>query len=257
MELDEEPLDIYNKILEQYKIHIDFIDENEPYLMSLWDLGTYFFTLFKTYPYIHLHGLRNTGKSKVMELSSCITFNAELSTSMSLSTLFRIIEQNSPTLYIDEFEIKKDDKKSSDDKEFEGILNAGYRYGLTVPRMEQENKKWVVKRFNVYCPKMVANISGLIGALPSRCIKIVMHRSKIEDPQGKTQIDPSLDCWKDIRNELYVMALKRWKEVQSIYNSLENKLNISNRDWELWKPILAIANFIDINLYDNIDKFAE
>jgi len=256
MIFDSEPKQIFDLIREQYKNNIDFIEDEEPSILTLWSMGTYFFTLFNTYPYIHLHGLKNTGKTKVMEISSCVSFNSELSTNMRVATLFRIIQQNRPTLFIDEFEIKKEQKKSSDDKEIECILNAGYRKGITVPRMEQQGKEWVLKRFEVYCPKMIANISGMIGALPSRCIKIIMRRSKKEDPQGKTSIDPDKNIWGDIRNELYVLALKRWKDVKSIYDNLENNTNLSNRDWELWKPILSIAKFIDDKLYNKTVKFA-
>src|SRR3990167_8300744 len=41
-----EPSAIFDEILEKYKNYIEFINEEEAYLLSLWDMGTYFFTLF-------------------------------------------------------------------------------------------------------------------------------------------------------------------------------------------------------------------
>jgi|TARA_Y100000034_G_scaffold136934_1_gene217306 hypothetical protein len=247
---------MFNDIKDKYVEYIDFIDEDYYELLTLWDIGTYFFTLFHSYPYIHLHGLKNTGKSKVMQLSANMAFNAQVVSGMTNATLFRIVEQNRPALYIDEFELVHG-KESKEDKEFEGMLNNGYKKGLKVPRLEQDGKTFTPRFFEVYCPKMVANISGLKGALPSRCIKIVMQRAMKEDPRGDLYPVDNNPIWKHIRNDLYVYTLKNWEQVKFKYDNLKKEFDITNRDWELWKPIITMAKHIDEELYKRIGLFAE
>lgn len=248
--------ELFQKIKEQYKKYIDFIEPEEYDLMTIWDIGTYFCQLFNSYPYIHLHGLRNTAKSKVMQLSSNISFNSQLAMAMTMATLFRIVHINKPTLYIDEYEIVPFQQKIKEEKEFETILNSGYKKGGIVPRMEQEDKKWIAKSFEVYCPKMIANISGLQGALVSRCIKITMHRARPNDTRGDLFPNATLPEFYYIRNELYVFALYNWKEIINVYNNLEKEVDISTRDWELWKPLFAVARYISLEAYGSLKKLA-
>ena len=250
--------EIFDKIKKQYKKYVDFVHPEEYSLFTIWDMGTYLFSLFDSYPYIHLFGLRNTGKSKVMGISHLISFNSELLSSMSMATLFRITEQNRPTLHIDEFELKS--KETREDKEFESLLNNGYKRGVTVPRAERESGddgKWIIKRFQVFCPKMIGNISGLKGALPSRCIKTTMRRALVNDPRGKLMPNLNDDIWQEIKNNLYIWGLTNWKEIRKEYYSFKEIEGLSNRALELWKPLLTISKIIGKEEHKEMVEFAK
>jgi hypothetical protein len=61
----------------------------------------------------------------------------------------------------------------------------------------------------------------------------------------------------DIRDELYVTALDNFSIINAIYQGItDNKL--VGRDWELWKPILTIAQLAEpsLKLYEEIRDFA-
>ena len=85
------PYDLFKKIRQQYKKYIDFPEKDAYDFLALWDIGTYFFSLFNSFPYIHLTGLRNTAKRKVMTLSSNISFNGKMFGGITNAVLFRVI----------------------------------------------------------------------------------------------------------------------------------------------------------------------
>ena len=248
---------VLDKVKAMYDDHIDFSNDGDYLFMTLWDIGTYFFPIFNSYPYIHLHGFKNSGKTKVMAVSSNISFNGILGGCMRPATMFRLIEANRPTLYLDEFEIIDERKRSRDDEDIYLMLNMGYKKGNVVYRNEQVGKKWVPTPFEVYCPKVIANISGIVGALSSRCIKIVLLRAKANDKRANKAIEENDYVWSDIRNQLYLLALDKWKEVKVNYDMIANPDGINNRDWELWKPLLALSKFFSKETYDAMLAYAK
>jgi len=252
----DEPENVFNKVLNQYKNYIDFQNEGDYKLLALWDIGTYFFSLMNSYPYLHLHAFKNSGKTKVMDISSSMSFNARRGSCMTPAVMFRIIEGERPTLYLDEFELLDNKIKSETDRDIELVLNAGYKSKGSVPRNEKIGNNWVPKDFNVYCPKMIANISGLTGALASRTIKIILYRAKPNDNRANREINENDDVWKDIRNDLYLLALEHWKVIQTNYKLLRSPKGVNNRDWELWKPIFTIAHLISDELYKEMLSYA-
>jgi len=258
--LKDLPIDLFNDIKKEFEKYIDFPEEEAYDFFPLWIIGTYFFELFFSFPYIHLHGLKNTAKSKVMQLCSKMTFNSEYIGSITNAVLFRLVSQNKPTLYIDEYELQPKAEQAKEDKDIETLLNNGYKKGMEVARMEQQDKKWIVKKFDVYCPKMIANISGLTGALPSRCIKFVMHRAKPNDIRGSKYPDKDIDnIWENIRSRLYIFALENWKAIGFYYNQLEKEKieGINNRNYELWRPILSIASLVGKDCYGKMVEYAK
>jgi len=259
-----EPKELFERIRALYKKYVDFSDEESYDLHAIWDIGTYFFTIFDCYPYINLWGLRGSGKSKVMACSSLIAYNPEQFVNMTPATLFRIIEQNKPTLYIDEAEnLWKQEKGEDDTTDIVALLNAGWMKGARVPRMEKEDGKQVPKYFDVYCPKMLASIKGLKGALQDRCITQVMVRASKDDFRGDLWPTEEDEEFQRVRDLLYPFALKYAKQIRYLYSTkdegqqLQKEFNLSNRDWQIWKPLLVIAKIIDDELYERLGKYAE
>jgi hypothetical protein len=44
---------------------------------------------------------------------------------------------------------------------------------------------------------------------------------------------------------VYPFLMKNWKAVKQKYAELQNDNILQNRDWELWRPILSLAQFFD------------
>ncbi len=248
----------FHEIKELYQKYVHL--EEEFYdLHAIWDIATYLSDCFDAFPYIELNGLKGTGKSKVMRISEKISFNGMLFISPTPATLFRFVERNKPTLYLDEAEkLFKDYGKKSDSADIVEMLNAGYTKSGKVPRMDKDEKgKFILKSFDVYGPKMLASIAGMQGALKDRCITEVMVKPSKTDTRGDLEPSDNDSTFITIRNKLYPLALKNAGAVKLQYHNLPKDFKLSNRDWQLWKPLLTIAMLISKEVYERLGKFAE
>lgn len=246
--------DIFEEVEGNYEYYIDFLDKRIYNFLSLWVIGTYLFPIFKTYPYIYIGGVKESGKTKTLYLTSLMSFNSIFSSNMSTSSIFRLIQNGRCTLFIDESEKLVNPERA---QEFRSILLQGYKSGSKVFRSEKNFRdKFVVESFEVYSPKIIANIFGIEDVIGSRCIRIIMQRTTNKEI-GDREIDETNNSWQCTRDKLYNFAMNYWKDIKDIYETIPNETSLSNRDWELWKPILSIASFINKELYEEIKNLAE
>ena len=254
-----EPKETYSKIKKTYEQYICFNNPTWYSVHALWDIGTYFFSLFLYYPLMELRGLKRTGKTKIMTASRQFTFNAtEEMTNPSESTLFRVTHEQRPTKYIDEAEklyIINRGKIEADSRA--ELINSGYKYTGTVPRQEKQGNKYITIYYKTYSPTMLGSINGLYGATEDRAIVHITTSAPKGDNRGEKELQEGNPTYKQIRDELYLLALQNWDLVREEYSKLNIKTKLSNRDFWLWKPILVLAKVIDESLFEEIKKFAE
>lgn len=267
--------DVFELVKSKYQFYIDIPDQKQYSLLSLWVVGTYFHQLFDTYPYLFINATKRAGKTKLLNLTYCISFNGDGFVAPSSSSIFRLIRSTLCTLCIDE--IEKINKKEESD--IRAMLLAGYKRGVTIPRIEeisQGNAKIrVVNRFEVYSPKMMANISGMEGTLEDRAITIILLRTDNKEIGNRAvEVKRNNPEWQMIRNKLYLNMMLNWKIIQSsnklfddLYRSivkddeLEESLiklreNISSRHLELWKPLFVIALSISKDVFKEVVDLA-
>ncbi|MFH8120373.1 MAG: hypothetical protein QXS37_06230 [Candidatus Aenigmatarchaeota archaeon] len=243
--------DLFAEIKRVLDTYIDFPHTD---FLTIWIIGTYLFPLFKAYPYVFITGIKQSGKTKLLYATSLLSFNSIFSVSASISSIFRLIQNGRCSIFIDETEKLSNPERAL---EFRSILLQGYKAGAEVQRVERNRRdKHVVEFFDVYSPKMLANISGLEDVLEDRCIRFVMRRT-LKKEIGDSEINESDPIWQNLRDKLYIFALENWKEVKETYETLRNEANIRSREWEIWHPILAIAKFIDDALYRKMVELAE
>ena len=254
-----DPLEVYQDVKNAWQTYIEFQNADLYDFLTLWSIGTYFFHLFKAYPYVYFGGIKRSGKTKALTIASLICFNAVFSCNISTAALFRLIQSGRCTVLMDETEGLNNPERKQD---FRSLLLSGFKKGALVYRTEKTNKERLVpEAFEVYSPKMIANIRGIEDVLEDRCIVIIMRRGK---NRAIINIEPDVDdpIWQKIRDQLHIFYLTNWEKVQSIYldfgevsevseevNILKTKENnLTARDWELWKPILTLAKFFDVFL---------
>jgi hypothetical protein len=249
-----EKAQLFEEIKETLHKYIDLPEERFYAFLTLWNIGTYFFPLFNTYPYVYVGGIKNSGKSKLLAICSCIGFNSIISANMSVATIYRLIQNARCSMLIDEAE-QLSNRYASED--FRNILLSGYKKGLKVYRNRRTpDGNFEAEAFEVYGPKMLANIEGLEEVIESRCITIVMHRSPNRTITDR-EVDLTDPIWQQLRDKIYPFMMKNWKAIKQTYAELVNDTTISNRDWELWKPMLALAKFFDsTTLFEAIKAFA-
>jgi hypothetical protein len=241
--------------------HIWFSNPISYDVLTLWIMGTYMYWAFDSFPYIHLSGTPDSGKSRVQRLSSCLTFNGYFTESISNSSIFRYVEDMRASLHIDEQEYLGTGQIS----ETVSILNSGYHKAGNATRQESYtdkdgNKKFMTVSFSTYSPKMLSGIGGLDKTLKTRSISIPMKPTtdKQYSRREVMQDDPQ---WQIIRDQLYLWALHAFDDVMLCYSEIKDQdIDIKNRMWQKYHVLLSLAYYFKKTtpsspIYDNIIKF--
>jgi hypothetical protein len=257
---------LFVNILDLYEEFIEMPDARFYLFHTLWSVGTYFHHLFNSFPYPYIGGVKRSGKSKTETVHFCLDFNAVFSNNMSVSSLYRMIQNSRTTLLIDETEKLSNPNRAM---EFRNILLSGYKKGAKTFRVEKGPKdRLEPEEFEVYSGKMLANISGLEDVLEDRCIPQYQKRS-VDKTIANREVDISDARYEGFRDLLCRLFLCHWNEVKEIYaeisrcselsalceclkiqkgNEEDGSQYLSSRELELWKPILSLARFFDKRL---------
>lgn len=212
--------DVFEKVRNEYVYYMDFQDDRIYDFCALWTIGTYFHAFFNTYPYVFWNAMKASGKTKCLTLTEMMAFNAINATNISASALFRLIQANKCTMLLDENENATEHQIS----EWKSILLSGYKRAGKVYRAEEGRKRgskvFRVNEYEVYSPKMLANIGGVEDVLESRCIYFNLLRT-VNYETGNREIETTLDKWKDIRNDLYILLMQEFSTVIDTYKNLD------------------------------------
>jgi hypothetical protein len=222
-------VDCFLSILESEKKWMEYRHE-EDYWVNAWrKVQTFFFDLFNTTSYTHLHGARETGKSRYLKLMASLSYHGLHCESMTEATIFRLIEANKTTLCIDEFETPTDDQLS--------LINQGYKKGGSVPRCD-ESDGYNIRFYDVFCPKAMASIQHLNPTTQSRCLTQIMLKSRDNEKKDREE-DFSLE--EGLKQKLYILRLVKLSEVAKTLDTLrrnpEERSKIKERFDELCQQV--------------------
>jgi hypothetical protein len=236
------PRIINNELLK----YIDLPDKRAGIIITLWIIGTYLQPIWNIYPYLSISGVKRVGKSKLLKFLSMLSFNAIFSTSMSTAMLYRLIESLSCTMLLDESEKYSVSEKQ---QEIRNILNSGYKRGSKVHRAGKTKKGQIIpEEFEPFSPKAIVTYKGLEGVTEDRSIPVVLLRSRNRQVVNH-DIQDNETFWQNTRNLLYCFAMEHWLEIEEIYQTHEVEVNhpdYMSRERELWKPILALAEYFNL-----------
>lgn len=214
-------------------------------LVAAWALGTYFVPLFLAFPRLNLTGERGSGKSKLLLILRAAAWNAILMMNPTPAVLFRLAQEFRPTLLIDEAE----GMAKEDQREILSILNAGYKAGGTVARVEGKDARRV-ELFSVYTPAALAAIRPLNGTTADRCLSIRLQRGR-DRRRLNAPVDIAAPGFARIRALAHRALLTRWQDVATAYARLAEATSDEMPAWlnararELWLPLLAVAAVAD------------
>jgi Protein of unknown function (DUF3631)/Toprim domain len=119
--------------------------------------------------------LKRCGKSTSLKCVQMMAFDARMASSITSSSLFRVVDEMGVTLTIDEADNVLRDEKS----DLLGIMNAG-RDRMTARVMRAESVgdgKFKVRGFNTFAPIALTSIRALPSALQDRAIVLTLRRA--------------------------------------------------------------------------------
>jgi 5S rRNA maturation endonuclease (ribonuclease M5) len=216
--------------------YISFTSEAQPTVIALWIVHTWFVDTFEFTPYLHIFSpTRQCGKSHLLDCIAKLVRNVLSTVSLTVAALFRTIEQDQPTLLIDEVDTVFG--KGNENEELRAILNAGFERGSKVRRCIGPNHD--LKDFAVFCPKALAGIGQLPDTVSDRCIPIhLIAKKKSEAVQRFRK--------REVNVERLAAALEAYSQKPEIIEALRNGRaevpEISDRQNDIAEGLIVIAD---------------
>jgi energy-coupling factor transporter ATP-binding protein EcfA2 len=225
------PEALWREVREFAYEHIDFERDVQYDILTAWVLASWIPECFDTASYLWFTGPSNSGKSRSLDVLAALGFRPLLSPSVSAASIFRALDAYHPTFLLDEFEIYT--KVAELKAEVIGVLNAGYRRGQVVLRVEKvRDEAPVLKGFDVFGPKAIGSIAELPATLIGRTIPFTMSRAT---RNVRRKVDWN---WGDeVRSKLLMYRLEHVGDEFNI-----NPLNLQDgRLIELYTPLISVA----------------
>jgi hypothetical protein len=235
--------ELLDKEITTLKYYLDLNHEDWYLVLGLWVWGTYFYRMFSSYPYFNINGLMNSGKTKLLELCSELAFNGKFLMGSTPAFVIREIHENCSTIFLDEVESLKKAATPEAQTLFL-MLNSGYKVGPRVGKMQPTGTKgWDSKEYDPYSPKMIAGINDVSDTLQSRSINLTMLASTKNEIKNQ-ELEINSPIFKELRDGFYLSVMDLHKDLFKMYKSLCEPY-IQGRNWEVWRPLLALAKVID------------
>ena len=220
---------------------IAFTSDAQPSVLSLWVAHTWAIAASRFTPYVMLHSPeKQCAKSRLIECLCLIVPRPLPVISPTAATLFRVIDRDQPTLFIDETDTCFRKGRTAANEPLRAVLNAGYERGRTVPRCT--GRHGVVYQ-EVFCPKLLAGIgTELSDTVKDRSIPIQLVRRRP---------DELVERFRKVLAETVAAplhkALKRWADSELTIEKLRLATppipsEFSDRRADILEPLLAIAD---------------
>jgi hypothetical protein len=226
---------LYNNVKAYIQKHLDLVNPLGYEILTSFIFKTWIEELFDFTPYVGFFGRENVGKSRALEILKELCFRAWLTTGITTATLFRLIEKFQPTLLLDESEFLTSDEK----RELIGLINAGQRRGIMIPRMNEKFQE--AEFFNVYGSKCISGTEQLKATTKSRMITFTMTRNirpipRTLDKTEASKLRGQLLMWRfqtiaKLKEQKLATATTEFKELEPL----------SGRTFELFYPLYFSA----------------
>lgn len=223
-----------------------FADPNIVKPLSYWIAATYIFEAFDCFPYMSITArVKRAGKTRLSELigfTCSMPFNVA---GASAASLFRTVEENKPTIIIDEAESLSSESAST----IRTFLNVGYRKGQTIPRADGKRG---VEQWPTYCPKVFVLIGDVYDTLRDRSIIVEMQRG---EPEKRFSYEIAKLEGAAIADEIKSLIAERLEAIQGAYEETSIPF-LTDRDAEIWRPIFSVAKAIEPESITELSRIA-
>lgn len=253
--LEKDSKDLFIRIRRELKRNFELSNMKDYDILTSWVIGTYLFTELNSFPYIHFHAPKGSGKSTVLQTLEKLCFNGQMLVDMT-PAIARDIDGEKPTLLIDESEeLYELRTKSERVMQLKKILNTGYQKGAKFPRhvLDKSTNKYRKEFFYVYCPKAFASIRELDPVLNDRCISINLIRSQKKFTLRTQELV-------ELKHELFAYMIKNYGKIlaeSGKTNTQLEKHEIFGRQNEQFTPLLMVANHFNEDILEHLKKISQ
>ena len=206
--------------------------------VTLFAVGSYCMDAWRVWPKLLITSPeKRCGKSTLLEALEGFCHRPLLTSGITASSLFRCIQEWSPSLLIDEA-----DTFAKDNDELNGVINAGHtKRTATVIRSEKDGDSFKPKKFSVWCPQIIAGIKSQRDTLHDRSIHIQMRRKLPGESVVKMPVD-FFERQETTRRQCMRWAADNLRQLKAAKPTVPNYGN--DRAEDNWTPLFSIAYLI-------------
>ena len=214
--------------------------QHQPVAVTLWVAHTYAIDAAENTPYLQISAPeKRSGKSRLLEVLEVLAYGPVMTNSISPAALFRVIDELSSTMLIDEYDNLLGRNAGESGGDLRAILNAGHRRGAKVHRTVPVGRDFKLKSFEVFGAKALAGIGDLPDTIADRCIPIRLQRQPPHDQAEKFRRDQRGEA------ELIALDLGNWMKLRIDdlrYARPSVPAALNDRLADGWEPLIAIAD---------------
>lgn len=203
--------------------------------MSLWALFTHCIDCFDIAPILGITSPeKRCGKTRVLNWLNRIVRRPLLASNVTSAVIYRVAQDYSPTLLIDEA-----DTFLNDNKELGGVINSGHtRESAYVLRNDAVGNNWNPKKFSTWGARAIAKIGAFNPTLADRAIELKMRR-RLPNEQIEKLRRNELDSLRPIASRCARFAVDNTDLLKNVHPLIPDSLH--DRAADNWEPLLAIA----------------
>jgi hypothetical protein len=209
--------------------------------VALWIAHTHAVEAADTTAYLELTSAeKRSGKSRLLEVLELVVVSPLPAANISDAALFRAIDKLGPTLLLDEADAIFGKSNGREREDLRGMLNAGWRRGAVALRMGGA-RMTKLEAFPVFCPKAFAGIGDYLpDTLADRSIALRLERRTRDEPVERFRRRDVVPEGEMLRDRLADWLEPQVDELRAARPPLPDELD--DRAWDLWEPLLALAD---------------
>jgi hypothetical protein len=216
------------------------LSEQQARIATLWIVHTYAFCAAEATPYLAITSAeKQSGKTRLLEVLETLVANPWLTGRATAAVLTRKIDQDEPTLLLDESDAAFNGQKEYAEA-LRSVLNTGYRRGGKASCCAGQGAEVTCRDFSTFCPKAIAGIGTLPDTVADRAIPIRLKRAAPgEAIQRFRRRDVATEA-ESLRAQIEAWSGNAVEKLRDARPELPPEL--SDRQQDCAEPLLAIAD---------------
>jgi Protein of unknown function (DUF3631) len=220
------------------------LSQAEADISAVWAVHTHVAEAAAATPFIVISSPEpEAGKTRWLETAEFVVRKPLRASSLSAAVLYTKVQEEQPTLLLDEMDAVFGPKAKNENEELRALLNAGNRRGSKAYRCAWEGKQRRTESFDVFCPRALAGLGELPETIETRSIQIRLKRRKEGEsverlgPREMRRVEPEARALGEQIEAWTASNIERLREADPDFPP-----GLRDRQEEFSQPLLAIAD---------------